>query len=386
MIVTYVRGCICSGIGISLEQLVNGIVQWGTVGNSKLPGDFLNHYVSATAAVAPDSFRKWLARALDRHDLVQRSATISQKIPEAWFDIAVTSSAALRAWLTAWKPCRVVCADEMGIQYMRRVQKLLHRRGARHVGTVESTNEKEGCTIMVVSETMTGSFGRPQIIFGGTRDGHIARRWDGYKEALVLCSHSHFQNADTCIEWLSSLREEYATKDGGAPVERIAVVIDSAPQHKKEEVLRFAYATQQQTQLPQVAVKFIPPNMTAIMQPADVDFNKCVKAAIHRKATLLMRAKVHTQISAGVEERARGGAGTATAASPSAAAVLGGSEQVDPVSSRLRSRVNPIPGAGHPTSLAIYQKPKIKVGFECGTFVTHTHTRLHEPGCAIPCV
>eukprot|EP00918_Siedleckia_nematoides_P019813 GHVU01042197.1.p1 GENE.GHVU01042197.1~~GHVU01042197.1.p1 ORF type:complete len:134 (+),score=6.22 GHVU01042197.1:381-782(+) len=97
MIVTYVRGCICSGVGISLEQLVNGIVTCGTVVNSILPRDFLDHYVSATAAVTPDSFRKWLARALDRHDLVQGLATISQNIPEAGFDIAINSSAALRA-------------------------------------------------------------------------------------------------------------------------------------------------------------------------------------------------------------------------------------------------------------------------------------------------
>eukprot|EP00918_Siedleckia_nematoides_P100491 GHVU01219648.1.p1 GENE.GHVU01219648.1~~GHVU01219648.1.p1 ORF type:complete len:114 (-),score=11.40 GHVU01219648.1:248-589(-) len=110
--------------------------------------------------------------------------------------------------------------------------------------------------------------------------------------------------------------------------------------------------------------------MTAIMQPADVDFNKSIKAAIHRKATRLMRAKVHTQISAGVEERARAGTGAAAAASASAAAAVEGSEQVDPVSSRLRTRANPIPGAGQPT-LVIHQKPRIKVACECCTFVTH---------------
>eukprot|EP00918_Siedleckia_nematoides_P088115 GHVU01193658.1.p1 GENE.GHVU01193658.1~~GHVU01193658.1.p1 ORF type:complete len:166 (-),score=14.99 GHVU01193658.1:394-891(-) len=121
--------------------------------------------------------------------------------------VAWESASAIREWLTAWKPDRIIFADEVGLQYMRRVNKLLNRRGARHVGSLESFDEKEGCTIMVVSETMTGCFGRPQIIFGGAPQGTIVQRWNEYSDAVVQCTKSHFQTSATFIDWLKCERE-----------------------------------------------------------------------------------------------------------------------------------------------------------------------------------
>eukprot|EP00918_Siedleckia_nematoides_P057040 GHVU01124430.1.p2 GENE.GHVU01124430.1~~GHVU01124430.1.p2 ORF type:complete len:131 (-),score=16.52 GHVU01124430.1:289-681(-) len=108
--------------------------------------------------------------------------------------------------------------------------------------------------------------------------------------------------------------------------------------------------------------------MTAIMQPADVDFNNRIKVAIHRKASALMRAKVQAQLYEQLPQLRRSprtagaGAGQSPTCIPNAATVgLRDSPASGCISSRLRSRASP---EGVPTVQPIRQKVKIKVSYD----------------------
>eukprot|EP00918_Siedleckia_nematoides_P004584 GHVU01010237.1.p2 GENE.GHVU01010237.1~~GHVU01010237.1.p2 ORF type:complete len:351 (+),score=19.91 GHVU01010237.1:1460-2512(+) len=163
--------------------------------------DFSNHYIDAPDAQHHNLY-VWLQRAVARDGLVLRDGTISQAVPSGWEDECRTSCARIVKRFADAKCGRVISADELGVILTRTHRKRLVQRGVRRVGEAYSQDDKLACTVMFAGEFFTSAPTKLSVIFAGEPDKVLAARYRGYTGCQVLFNPSHWQNAETFVQWL----------------------------------------------------------------------------------------------------------------------------------------------------------------------------------------
>eukprot|EP00918_Siedleckia_nematoides_P028688 GHVU01061733.1.p1 GENE.GHVU01061733.1~~GHVU01061733.1.p1 ORF type:complete len:273 (-),score=32.36 GHVU01061733.1:44-862(-) len=172
------------------------------------------------------------------------------------------------------QPDAVLNADETFLEYNSVSQAVLVQQGSRHVGSCETLREKEGITVMVTLNSRTSCLELPMLIFKGKPGANIHKRYKGVQGLHVQCNAKHWMNHETMCCWLEWLRKQMWLKG----YRRVVIIVDSATQHTKQEVLDFCKASED-TECA-IYIRFIIGGLTAILQPCDVYANKILKSYI----------------------------------------------------------------------------------------------------------
>eukprot|EP00918_Siedleckia_nematoides_P004583 GHVU01010235.1.p2 GENE.GHVU01010235.1~~GHVU01010235.1.p2 ORF type:complete len:185 (+),score=12.45 GHVU01010235.1:2226-2780(+) len=172
-----------------------------SVSTTLVGSEFATHYMDSPDA-NHHTLCMWLIRATERDGLVLRDGTISQAVPLGWEGVCRTSCARTVQRFVDRQCRRVISADELGVVMARTHRKRLVQRGVRRVGEAYSQDEKLACTVMFAGEFFTSAPTKLSVIFKGEPDKVLAGRYHGYTGCQVLFNPSHWQNADTFVEWL----------------------------------------------------------------------------------------------------------------------------------------------------------------------------------------
>eukprot|EP00918_Siedleckia_nematoides_P004593 GHVU01010248.1.p1 GENE.GHVU01010248.1~~GHVU01010248.1.p1 ORF type:complete len:195 (+),score=11.88 GHVU01010248.1:33-587(+) len=171
------------------------------VSSTLVDSDFAAHYIDAPEATYHNLY-VWLQRATERDGLVLRDGTISQAVPLGREGVCRASCARIVQRFVENQCRRVISADELGVVLARTHRKRLVQRGVRRVGEAYHQDDKLACTVMFAGEFFTSAPTKLSVIFSGEPDAILAGRYRGYTGCQVLFNPSHWQNADTFVEWL----------------------------------------------------------------------------------------------------------------------------------------------------------------------------------------
>jgi hypothetical protein len=95
-----------------------------------------------------------LKRSLQRSNLTDRKATISQQIPINWKDLAREGSIRVVKTLQEQVVGAVMAAGDSFVRFHQRNTRFLVPLGEKRVGNAAKFNENEGCTLMVTMDML----------------------------------------------------------------------------------------------------------------------------------------------------------------------------------------------------------------------------------------
>eukprot|EP00918_Siedleckia_nematoides_P048972 GHVU01107322.1.p1 GENE.GHVU01107322.1~~GHVU01107322.1.p1 ORF type:complete len:420 (-),score=31.49 GHVU01107322.1:865-2124(-) len=96
----------------------------------------------------------------------------------------------------------------------------------------------------------------------------------GVKGLHIECDQKHWMNNETMVRWMHFIRLQMI----GKGYRKVAVIVDSASQHLKDNVIEYCASTHD-TECA-IHILFIQGGLTSILQPCDVYVNKIVKDLI----------------------------------------------------------------------------------------------------------
>jgi hypothetical protein len=108
---------------------------------------FYRQYLDPAKSSAKNQLTNFIQRVISRAGYALRKKTVSQKVPADWRAQAEKGADEIRNEL---RECDVIVnADQTFINFFPEADYVVAPRGAKRVGTVVSSNEKAGCTLMV---------------------------------------------------------------------------------------------------------------------------------------------------------------------------------------------------------------------------------------------
>jgi hypothetical protein len=226
----------------------------------------------------------WLKRFMGRNKLKSRFATsVGQKIPKDAKDIALAFFDRIDAFRADQVDNNYFIAnmDELPVYFDSPYNKTFDFKGNKSVNIKTTGYEKMRFTLILCAYN-DGRKCRPTIIFKGLKK---VPKGD-FKGVEVMVADGGSVNTDVMKKWIKTVWKtrpgniflnQHAKKRKTGPKCRTLLTMDSATAHRRKEIkqiLKTHYNT---------AVEIIPGGMTPLIQPADVSWNRPIKASIKRQ-------------------------------------------------------------------------------------------------------
>ena len=219
---------------------------------------------------------KWLSNTLARQGWSIRKRTVSQKVPENWFELAIECSEDILEQCEAAGIEHLVNADQTFMNFYHESEKVIAPRGAKRVGGNKQVDEKAGCTLMVTADLLNSKLLKPFIVLNGKTGATLDKEyvfWDQLagNTCTVAFQKKHWFDTPITLRWLRWLKAQFP------PNAKVGLIWDHAPAHDSAEVSTWLDANTDW-----LTVMLIPGGMTSIMQVCDVAANAQLKKLIRK--------------------------------------------------------------------------------------------------------
>ena len=216
------------------------------------------------------AFSQWLSRVLRRHRFSVRKESISQTVPQNWWQVCITACNTICDTMRRAGVTRLVNADEMFLQFYPKETHLIAPVNSKRVGSNRSEDDKKGCTVMVACEMFQSQIIAPMVIMTGKPSGRLSRQFDFWDGPSKVTFHpKHWMDKPGCCLYLEWLRSCY-------PGERLGLIWDAASSHFSDDV-------KEKAEQSGITLAGIPPGCTSLIQVCDLIANKPIKQAFKKK-------------------------------------------------------------------------------------------------------
>ncbi|KAF4145808.1 hypothetical protein GN958_ATG04992 [Phytophthora infestans] len=115
----------------------------------------------------PNSMHKFVERTLDRIGFTERKASISQKVPANWKNLAIAGAKRCPQQFIEEGVEAILAADEAFILFHETDTSLITPVGVKRVGTAPKKDVNDGCTLMVTMDMAASRLTQPLSHFEG---------------------------------------------------------------------------------------------------------------------------------------------------------------------------------------------------------------------------
>ena len=269
--------------------------------------DFFTNHFSEDDKNARCKYANWRKRAFDAFGWSALRKTVSQKIPDNWYDLAVAFTMDTRERFKAFGVEELVAADQTFVNFHPDANDhVVAPTGTKRVGSTVEVDEKAGCSLMVTQELRTGEVDIPFWVMTGTTcmcttpEAHAeaARlpatttlpggkkvRTPGYcgckldriggtyrsmQASKVNFQHKHWFDWVIMIRYLEYIKERYHRG-----TRKVGLIIDRAPTHEGKQVTEWVDKNSDW-----LITAFIPGGLTSVLQVGDLCCNADIKIAL----------------------------------------------------------------------------------------------------------
>jgi hypothetical protein len=244
------------------------------VGNSDgqfLPATEFATAMSLNSGSISSSLSQWVKRRLEGNNWSLRKESVSQKVPEDWFRLALSACETIRASL---KDCDVIInADEVFMNFYPRETTYVVPTGTKRVGSNVASDAKKACTLMVSCEMFSSMVLPPFIVMTGMHEGTLARRYTSWRddggEARVCFQPSHWMDIPTAKKYIDFLLDLF-------PGKKIGLIWDAASSH-------ICQGLKDYTSLKDLVIGYIPAGLTSVLQVCDLYSNAPLKSDVKKR-------------------------------------------------------------------------------------------------------
>ena len=216
-------------------------------------------------------------RALQKFGFVSRVKTISQKVPNDWYQLTLQGAERVRKTFRDADVDVVLAADEMFLRFNETGKSILAPKGVKRVGTTAKVDSKSGCTVLPTMDMLSSTLLPPMIIFKGVFGAQLMEKWSTYSKSMVLFTKKHWMTSECFVLYLKWLMLMY-------PRKKIGVIIDYAPAHDSELVKKWTKELNETSVTgSKIVIEWIDPSLTSIYQPGDITINKPLKNMVRER-------------------------------------------------------------------------------------------------------
>ena len=153
---------------------------------------------------------------LKRNKFSNRKASISQVVPENWYNLALQDSSQIRTCFQSLDVDHVIAVDETFIRFHENEDSILAPLGSKRVAsTARPHDSKSGITLVVAADLTTSSLLPPFIIATAKFGGTLMKEWAQYSNSAVIFNESHWMTQKTAIIFLHWLTLQLPKKSIG---------------------------------------------------------------------------------------------------------------------------------------------------------------------------
>lgn len=181
------------------------------------------------------------------------------------------------------RPELIINFDQSGIKYVPASSYTYEQIGAERAA-VDGHDDKRQFTI-VVSSTLNGELLPLQVILEGKselslpRPSKLGHAWtEKLKDSgwHLTFSDNHWSNQQTMVQFIEQIVVKYWEKVRLKPTENVLIILDGWSVHTSKEFRAFM------EKYPQFHLAYLPPNTTAISQPADISLQRPLKLSFRK--------------------------------------------------------------------------------------------------------
>lgn len=235
----------------------------------------------------------WLHRAISKIGFSVRKATISQKVPENWRQLAEDGARRVRHKFKMEDVDVVLGGDETFIRFHEAVDKVIAPTGVKRVGSSIKTDDKSGCTVLPTMDMTYCRLLPPLVIFSGVFCSRLMHQWRQYNNSFVLFTPSHWMTSETFVLYLKWIMMHY-------PGKKIGLIVDYAPSHFNSENSDWLQKLNDENEDGTTLIlEWVDKGLTSVYQPGDISINKPLKSYV--------REAYHDHVTKELERSVRAG-------------------------------------------------------------------------------